>query len=234
MLPYDQAWALQKRVVAARERGLIPDTLLLTEHPHTYTLGTAGRATNILLSPEALDARGISVRRVDRGGDVTYHGPGQLVGYPILALPRAGDGLHADVVAYVRLLEQMLIIALGRFGVGAGALSGYTGVWVEQRGAPAKIAAIGVRVTARRVTLHGFALNVTTDLSYFTGIVPCGIADKAVTSLEALLGVRLTLAQVAAAVTDAFGAVFARRLHQGDASALAALPAPGGGPSDGG
>jgi lipoyl(octanoyl) transferase len=222
MLPYDQAWALQKRVVAARERGLIPDTLLLTEHPHTYTLGTAGRATNILLSPEALDARGISVHRVDRGGDVTYHGPGQLVGYPILALPRAGDGLHADVVAYVRLLEQMLIIALGRFGVGAGVLTGYTGVWVEHRGA------IGVRVTARRVTLHGFALNVTTDLSYFAGIVPCGIADKAVTSLEVLLGVRLTLTQVAAAVTDAFGAVFARRLYQGDASALAALPSDGG------
>ena len=217
-LPYSDAWTLQKRLSVARGADQIPDTLLWVEHPHTYTLGTSGHAENVLLSPEELTARGIELHRVDRGGDVTYHGPGQLVGYPILKLPQGRDGLHADVIAYVRGLEQTLIRALADFGIAACVYPGLTGVWVNLPETPAKIAAIGVRVTTKRVTMHGFALNVNTDLAYFKGIIPCGIPDKPVTSMEQVLGHAVPMEQVAARVASAFGAVFGTSITE------AALP----------
>ena len=215
-LGYQEAWALQERLAKARGADEIPDTLLLVEHPPTYTLGSSGHAENVLLSADELRARGIEVHWVNRGGDVTYHGPGQLVGYPILKLPGAGDGLHADVIAYVRSLEQTLIDALATYGVGAWPFPGLTGVWIGEPEAPAKIAAIGVKVTVRRVTMHGFALNVNTDLDYFKGIIPCGISDKPVTSLQAAVGHPVELHEVADRVTAAFGTVFGRELTRAD------------------
>ena len=211
-LGYQEAWAIQERLAAARGADQIPDTLLFVEHPHTYTLGSSGHAENVLLSPEALRARGIEVHWVNRGGDVTYHGPEQLVGYPIIKLPNDGDGLHADVVKYVRMLEQTLIDALAVYGIRAWLYPGYTGVWLDGPESPEKIAAIGVKVTVRRVTMHGFALNVNTDLDYFKGIVPCGISDKPVTSMQAVLGRSLDLAAVAEHVARTFGGVFGRKL----------------------
>lgn len=208
-MPYAEAWALQKRLAQARGADEIPDTLLRVEHPHTYTLGTAGDANHVLLTPDELAARGIELFRVDRGGDVTYHGPGQLVCYPILKLPAGGDGLHADVIAYVRKLEQVVIDALAAFGIRAGVYPGLTGVWIHDAGeVPAKIAAIGVRLTTKRVTMHGFALNVNTDLNYFKGIVPCGIADKPVTSMAVLLGSPVAMGAVTDAVLRAFAMRF--------------------------
>jgi lipoyl(octanoyl) transferase len=207
-MAYGEAWALQKQLAGQRGADEIPDTLLRVEHPHTYTLGTAGDANNVLLSEKELAARGIELLRVDRGGDVTYHGPGQLVGYPILRLPPGGDGLHADVVAYVRRLEQVLIEALAEFGIRAGVYPGLTGVWIYGTDVPAKIAAIGVRVTTKRVTMHGFALNINTDLDYFKGIIPCGIADKAVTSMAVLLGHTVHPDEVTDALLNAFSQTF--------------------------
>jgi lipoyl(octanoyl) transferase len=209
-LAYRDAWALQEQMAAQRGADQIPDTLLLVEHPHTYTLGTSGHDENVLLSPDELSARGIELYHVNRGGDITYHGPGQLVGYPIIKLPAGGDGLHADVVAYVRQIEQTLIQALANYGIAGWPYPGLTGVWVGDPEAPAKIAAIGVKVTVRRVTMHGFALNVNTDLDYFKGIIPCGISDKAVTSMQALLGRSLNFREVAMQVAHAFGEVFER------------------------
>ncbi len=208
--PYLEAWALQKELAEARGRDDIPDTLLMLEHPHTYTLGSAGKEDNLIWSADERVARGVSVYRVDRGGDVTYHGPGQLIGYPILKLDRSIDGLHADVIAYIRGLENTLIYALETFGVRAFPYPGLTGVWVDQP--PAKIAAIGVKVTTKAVTQHGFALNINTDLSYFAGIVPCGISDKPVTSLAQLLGTSLDFESVLDSVAVAFGEVMHRDL----------------------
>lgn len=210
-VPYLEAWALQKRLAAARGADEIPDTLLLLEHPHTYTLGTSGHDEYVLLTPDELTARGIEVHHVDRGGDVTYHGPGQLVGYPIFKLPPVLNNLHADVITYIRGIEGAIIAALGEYGIAGWPYDGLTGVWVGDRDAtPEKICAIGVKMTTKRVTLHGFALNVTTDVSYFGGIVPCGIHDKGVTSMQRALGyaVRLDMAQVREAVTRAFASQF--------------------------
>ncbi len=187
---YGEALALQNRLVEERGRGGV-DQLLLVEHPHTYTLGSSGHDDYVLLSPEELTRRGIEVRRVDRGGDVTYHGPGQLVGYPILQLGHslAAQGtLRANFVGYVRKLEQVIIALLADYGVAAKPIKGLTGVWVNTPAGEAKIAAIGVKINVKAVTKHGFALNLNTDLSYFDGIIPCGIRDKGVTSLAALLG----------------------------------------------
>jgi lipoyl(octanoyl) transferase len=219
-MAYKDAWALQEKLAVERGADKRPDTLLLVEHPHTYTLGTSGHDEYVLLTPEQLAERGIEVYHVNRGGDVTYHGPGQLVGYPIIKLAPGPDGLHGDVVGYVRQIEQTLIRALADFGISAYPYPGLTGVWLDdpQQGVPAKIAAIGVKVTTRRVTMHGFALNVNTDLDYFKGIIPCGIADKPVTSLQAVLGHVLDFADVAQHVTSAFGAVFGRELSEGTLS----------------
>jgi lipoyl(octanoyl) transferase len=223
-VPYKDAWVLQERLAVARGADEIPDSLLLLEHPHTYTLGSSGHDANVLLDSDQLQARGIEIYRVNRGGDVTYHGPGQLVGYPIIKLPRYGarEGFRADVLAYVRSLEQVMIDALAAFGIIAVRYPGYTGVWVgESDESPsAKIAAIGVKVTVRQVTMHGFALNINTDLDYFKGIIPCGIADKPVTSMQEIAGALLDFEQVSAAIVSAFGKVFARTMVAGDPSQI--------------
>jgi lipoyl(octanoyl) transferase len=194
---YQQALSLQQQLAAERKGGEVGDQLLLLEHPHVITLGRNGRAENLLASGEILSRAGISFYPTDRGGDVTYHGPGQLVGYPILDLRE----WKRDVGAYVRAVEQVLIDTLADFGISAGRIPRLTGVWVDG----AKIAAIGVHLS-RWVTSHGFALNVTTDLSYFQYIVPCGLT-KPVTSMEKL-GVAADLTQVSQRLAGHFGRVF--------------------------
>lgn len=205
---YRTAWAIQEEVVAKRGADEIPDQLLLLEHPHTYTLGSAGHEDNLLMSAEERAARGVTVVSVDRGGDITYHGPGQLVGYPILKLPRASERLRTDFVGYIRQLEQTIIHALASYGVEGKPIAGLTGVWVDTPAGELKICAIGVKINVRAVTKHGFALNLNTDLSYFDGIVPCGIPDKGVTSLATLLGHPIDEADARARVTAAFAETF--------------------------
>jgi lipoate-protein ligase B len=197
-LPYGDAWALQRALLAARQADQIADTLLLLEHPPVITIGRAGHAANILIPRETLAARGFEVFEIERGGDVTYHGPGQLLGYPILNL----RALDEDVVRFVRLLEATLIRVLETFGIEAARRRGYPGVWVGE----AKIAAIGVAVK-HKVTMHGFALNVDPDLGHFGLINPCGLG-KPVTSMARLLGRRVELAEVHPAVGRAFTEVF--------------------------
>jgi lipoyl(octanoyl) transferase len=198
LVPYQEALALQTDLHERRARHDIPDMLVLVEHPHVYTIGRRGSPDEILWDAGELARRGIEVVEADRGGQVTYHGPGQLVGYPIVDL-----GPGADLVAYVRRLEDVLVTTLDRFGLRAGRDVGNTGVWIGDR----KIGAIGVRVT-RGVTKHGFALNVSTDLSYFAGIIPCGITTKGVTSMGAELGDAPALDTVAAVLTEEFVGVF--------------------------
>lgn len=173
---YAEALELQRSLVEQRKRGEIPDQFLIVEHPHTITLGRNGHMENLLAREEILERAGVAFHPTDRGGDITYHGPGQIVGYPILDLRE----WKRDVVAYVRAIEQVIVDALADFGLKAGRVQGMTGVWVDG----AKIAAIGVHIS-RWVTSHGFALNTTTDLSYFQYIVPCGLV-KPVTSMAAL------------------------------------------------
>ncbi len=204
-VPYADAWALQDRLADERGRGGI-DRLLLLEHPHTYTLGSSAHEQHLLMPPEERERLGIDVFHVDRGGDITYHGPGQLVGYPIIQLER--DTLRADFVGYVRRLEQVIIATLADYGVAAKPIKGLTGVWVDTPEGDAKIAAIGVRINVRAVTKHGFALNLNTDLSYFEGIIPCGIRDKGVTSLAALLGAPVDEIEAARRLIAHFGDIF--------------------------
>ncbi|MEO7912204.1 MAG: lipoyl(octanoyl) transferase LipB [Roseiflexaceae bacterium] len=199
-MDYQAAWEWQRELVRQRSAGAIGDTLLLIEHPHTYTLGRSTKDGHLLITPEQLSAQGIALVESDRGGDITYHGPGQVVGYPILKLSQHGG----DLLRYLRLLEETLIIALASYDIIAGRIAGLTGVWVGE----AKIAAIGVKLSASGVTQHGFALNVATDLRYFQQIIPCGIADKGVTSLELLLGSAPSRAEVEQRVAAAFGQVF--------------------------
>jgi lipoyl(octanoyl) transferase len=215
-MPFDAAWSLQKTLAQARAGDACSDSLLLLEHPHTYTLGSSGKQEHLLMTEAERARRGVAVHVVDRGGDITYHGPGQLVGYPIIRLPQSSNRFSADVVAYVRRLETMLGRALATFGIEGRSLEGYTGVWVNHAGVLSKIAAIGVRVTVHRVTLHGFALNVNTDLDYFQGIIPCGIADKPVTSMAAVLGQPVEMNPVMDAVEAAFAEVFLCTLRDGD------------------
>jgi lipoyl(octanoyl) transferase len=196
-IDYGQALILQQQLATQRKLGTVSDHLLLLEHPHVITVGRNGHLENLLASDEILGRAGISFYPTDRGGDVTYHGPGQLVGYPILDL----RDWKRDVGAYVRAVEQSLIDTLAGFGIQAGRIPKLTGVWVGDR----KIAAIGVHLS-RWVTSHGFALNVSTDLSYFQYIVPCGLT-KPVTSM-AQLGVRVSLAEVSQAFAAHFGRVF--------------------------
>jgi lipoyl(octanoyl) transferase len=214
-VPYQEAWDWQNALADARGRGEIPDHLLLLHHPHTYTLGTSGHDENLLLTPDELVQRGIDVFHVDRGGDITYHGPGQLVGYPIIQLPRASDTLRADVIGYVRKLEQVIIRTLADYGVVGKAIAGLTGVWVDTPTGEAKVCAIGVRINVRAVTKHGFALNLNTDLSYFDGIIPCGIRDKSVTSLAQLLGAAVDETQVTQRLIQHFGDVFGLEMVKG-------------------
>ena len=204
-LEYAAGLELQKTLVEQRKRGEIADQLLLLEHPHVITLGVRNRTdrSHVLESEESLASQGVALFETGRGGDVTYHGPGQLVGYPIIEL--AQD--RRDVHRYVRDLEDVLIRAVSEFGIDARRVAGLNGIWVGPEGGEAKLAAIGVRIS-RWVTSHGFALNVTTDLSRFGLIVPCGITDRGVTSMERLLGRSLPMDEVEDAVIRAFQAVF--------------------------
>jgi len=208
LVNYADALALQQHYVERRKRQEIADQLLFVEHPHVITVGRNGRAENLLASPEALERAGISFHSTDRGGDVTYHGPGQLVGYPIFDLRE----WKRDVVAYVRAIEQVLIDAVAEFRVPSHRVAGATGVWTGEGAAEAKLAAIGVHIS-RWVTSHGFALNIDTDLSYFRYIVPCGLR-KPVRSLREL-GVAASRADVAEAIKRNMARVFDRELVRG-------------------
>ncbi len=194
---YAAALQLQRELVDRRKRGQIRDQLLFVEHPHVITMGRNGHMENMLAAPEILARAGVEFHETDRGGDVTYHGPGQIVGYPIVDLRE----WKRDVVAYVRGVEQMLIDTLAEYGIQSGRVAGATGVWVDG----AKVAAIGVHIS-RWVTSHGFALNVDTDLSYFQYIVPCGLT-KPVTSMRKL-GSDARREEVIATLTGAFARVF--------------------------
>jgi lipoyl(octanoyl) transferase len=203
---YASAFALQQQLVDQRKRGLIPDHLLLLEHLHVITLGRNGSMENLLAGEAELRAAGIDFFESDRGGDITYHGPGQVVGYPIMDLRE----WKRDVGAFVRTVEQVMIDALADFGVQAGRVKGCTGVWVEaEAGPPRKIGAIGVHLS-RWVSSHGFALNVNTDMTYFQYIVPCGLA-KPVTSM-AQLGVRAETGEVGRRLAFHFGRCFDREI----------------------
>jgi lipoyl(octanoyl) transferase len=200
---YESALALQEELRQGVTAGTLPDQLLLLEHPPVVTLGRNAGTGNLVLSPEALRARGIAFHRTGRGGDVTFHGPGQLVGYPVLDL----NPDRRDVRRYVRDLEEALIRTLAELGVLAGRIPGLTGVWIGDL----KIAAIGVRIS-RWVTTHGFALNVATDLDFFRVIVPCGIADRGVTSLARVLRREVTVDEVLPVVERRIAEVFGRRI----------------------
>ena len=199
-VPYADALALQAELVKQRRASRIPDQLLLLEHPHVITLGTASSTNHILVGDEERALLGIELFETGRGGDVTYHGPGQLVGYPIFDLKPDRCDLHQ----YVRDIEQALINALARFGLHCARKQGLTGVWLGDE----KIAAIGVRVSSGWITSHGFALNVNTDLQFFDSIVPCGIRDHGVTSMQRALGREVVMSEVEAAVAAEFAALF--------------------------
>ena len=228
MIEYEAAWKLQDQYAAEIAEGKRPPTLLLLEHPHVYTFGRRGKQENLLWGEAQLKEKGIAIHWVDRGGDVTYHGPGQLVGYPLLPLGiqslktlESARIPQADYVGYVRKLEQTLIVALARLGLAAGQRSGLTGVWVqadvhsrcprckpEDRKKPAKIAAIGVKVDARGISRHGFALNVNPAMEYWEGIIACGLQDEPIVSLADLFPEPPPMERVKEEVTSAFGEVF--------------------------
>lgn len=198
-VPYRDAWDLQRELVEEVRAGARPDTLLLLEHPHVFTMGKRAVMEHVLWDEGERGRRGVDLVWCDRGGDVTYHGPGQLVGYPILDLRRHGG----DVLAYLRRLEDTLIEYLQGLGVEADRVAGYTGVWTGA----GKIAAIGVKLT-ETVVSHGFALNLSTDLDYFGGIVPCGIEDKEVTSVAALRGIAPSVELAASDWAEVFASSF--------------------------
>lgn len=224
LIEYERAWKLQDEYAAEIAQGKRPPTLLLLEHPHVYTFGRKGHAENLLWDEKQLKERNISVHWVDRGGDVTYHGPGQLVGYPLFPLGKLDERNRvpeADYVGYVRNLEKALIAALANLGLAAGQRSGLTGVWIqadvysrcprckpEDRKKPAKIAAIGVKVDAHGITRHGFALNVNPDMEYWDGIIPCGLPEEPVVSLADLLEPPPPMERVKREVSSALREVF--------------------------
>src|SRR6185503_13317020 len=232
LMEYERAWKLQNEYAREMAEGKRPPTLLLLEHPHVYTFGRRGKEENLLWGESQLKEKGIDIHWVDRGGDVTYHGPGQLVGYPLLPLTPLplsqgagdkGEGRipQADYVGYVRKLEQVLIVALARLGLAAGQRSGLTGVWIqadvhsrcprckpEDRKKPAKIAAIGVKVDARGVSRHGFALNVNPDMDYWEGIIACGLQDEPIVSLADMFENPPLMERVKHEVVTAFSEVY--------------------------
>jgi lipoyl(octanoyl) transferase len=203
IVPYEQAWEWQRQQVVARSEGRCEDTVLLLQHPPTITLGRAAKRTHILASDDDLARHHIALVQSDRGGDVTYHAPGQLVGYPILKLSTYGGG----VLGYIRAIEEVVIRTVGSYGIVARRVEGLTGVWVEEPRL-AKIAAIGVRFSASGITSHGFALNVNPDMRGFGTIIPCGIREHGVVSLATLLPAAPPLDEVAAQVIARFGEVF--------------------------
>ena len=207
LVPYGEALQIQADLVARRRAGEVPDQLLLLEHPHVITLGTGSHPEHVLADVATRDRLGLELFEAGRGGDVTYHGPGQLVGYPILDLKPD----RRDLLRYLRDLETMLIAVLEEYEVRAETIPGLTGVWVEDR----KIAAIGVRVSSGWITSHGLALNVASDLSYYETIVPCGIADRSVTSLSRELDRPIGVAEVALVVREAFASEFGRGIRVG-------------------
>ncbi len=230
-IDYDEAWRMQDSLAKEIRTGQRPPTLLLLEHPHIYTLGRRGQLENVLWDEAQRAEKGVALRWVDRGGDVTYHGPGQLVGYPLLPLAPpgwAGERLpQADFVGYVRRLEKTLIFALARLGIVAGQREGLTGVWVAadvwgrcprcdpaRKPAPAKIASIGLKVDVQGVSRHGFALNITTDPLYWKGIVPCGLEQVQMANLADLIEPVPDIRQVCDAVLAAFEEVFDCQIHR--------------------
>jgi lipoyl(octanoyl) transferase len=211
LVEYGAAWELQRRVVAARKAGAVPDVLLLCQHPHVITLGRNGKPGNLRASDYVLRQMNVSFFETDRGGDITYHGPGQLVGYPIVNLAE----IRRDVAWYMRSLEEAMMRATAEFGVASRRVAGRTGVWVDvaaAKGAEEKLAAIGVHLS-RWVTSHGFAYNVSTDLRYFDLIVPCGIADKQATSLEKLLGRSVKMEEVSPRIVAHLGELLGLELR---------------------
>jgi lipoyl(octanoyl) transferase len=228
LITYQPAFDLQRKLVAARKSDAVPDVLLLCEHPHVITLGRNGKQEHLLASSRLLKQMGVEFFPSDRGGDITYHGPGQIVGYPILNLA----AIRRDVAWYVRQLEEAMIRATAEFGIIAGRKAGMTGVWVDDvasatssatnveaakdanrnQGGAEKLAAIGVHLS-RWVTSHGFAYNVSTDLRYFDLIVPCGIRDKRATSLERLLGRVVLREEVAPRIVVHLGEIFERDMR---------------------
>ena len=223
LIDYERAWKLQDEYAAEIAKGTRPPTLLLLEHPHVYTFGRKGNAGNLLWNETQLKEKGISTYWVDRGGDVTYHGPGQLVGYPLIPLGKLNQDDHlpeADYVGYIRRLEEMLIGVLMSYGIASGQRTGKTGVWIqadvhsrcihckpEDKQKPAKIAAIGVKVDVNGVTRHGFALNVNPDMDYWNGIIPCGLTEPVV-SLADLLDPVPSMQDVKSKVESEFQKVF--------------------------
>ena len=204
-IPYGEALAYQEELVRLRRNGEVPDQLLLLEHPPVVTMGTSSQESHLLLSEGERAKRGIELFRIGRGGDVTYHGPGQLVGYPILSLAPDRKDLHR----YLRDLEEVLIGALASFGIQGRREEGYTGVWADE----GKLAAIGVRVSSGWITSHGFALNINPDLDHFSAIVPCGIHDRSVASMVEVLGRPVELDEVVFSLIESFEKVFSRRAH---------------------
>lgn len=211
MMPYGEAWELQKSYVAEIDKGERDETLLLLQHPPTYTMGSDRHPEHLLLDEEELDKRGISLFQIDRGGDITYHGPGQLVGYPLLHLDAIGLDLHA----YLRRLESVIMSWLALHGIEAGRKPEYTGVWVGDE----KIAAIGIKFNKARqrrgfITSHGFALNIKSGIAAegFSGIVPCGIQQYGVTSFNDLTGLSMTVEEAAAGLLPVFAETFGYKI----------------------
>ena len=204
LVPYGAAYESMHELAERRAQNAIPDTLILLEHPPVFTAGRRSDPTHILWAENQIEAAGAELHFVDRGGSVTFHGPGQLVGYPIVDL-----GVAPDVVGYLRELEEVIIRAAGEIGIGLERDPEATGVWAGKR----KVCAIGVRVTRGRVTLHGFALNCTTDLSWFDAIVPCGLADRSVTTLSELARRDVTVGEMAPIVAHHFESVFGMTLE---------------------
>jgi len=215
-IAYGEAAVLQQRLVAARKNGAAPDLLLFCEHPHVITLGRSGKPEHLRVSEDLLHLKGVEFHHTNRGGDITYHGPGQIMGYPVLDL----NGIRRDVVWYVRQLEETMIRATSSFGIHAFRVPGRTGVWVEgNAGGDAgwareeKLAAIGVHIS-RWVTSHGFAYNVSTDLRNFDLIVPCGIADRKATSLEKLLGRNVDEKEVSLRMAKHLGELLGLKMNE--------------------
>ncbi len=223
LIPYREAWDLQHEIQAkiieekrAEQKGTfsgerMDDILLLVEHPHVYTLGKSGEEQHLLRSNEELQALDAEFVKIDRGGDITYHGPGQIVGYPIMDLDRHFTDIHK----YLRYLEEVIILTCKEYGFDAGRIEGLTGVWIGDK----KICAMGIR-SSRWVTMHGFAFNVNAHLDYFSHIVPCGIQDKTVTSLEELCGTKIDMEECKSRVLKNFEQVFYVQIHR-----QSALPA---------
>lgn len=209
LIGYAEAYALQRRVVAARKVDALEDVFLLCEHPHVITQGRNGKREHLLVSEQVLRQKGVEFYESSRGGDITYHGPGQIVGYPILNL----GAIRRDVVWYVRMLEEAMIRTTSEFGIAAKRVAGKTGIWVDNGNTEEKLGAIGVHIS-RWVSSHGFAYNVSTDLRFFDLIVPCGIADRKATSLEKLLERAVEDSEVAPRLAKHLGELFCLELRE--------------------